>query len=51
MLCTNAVHRPWADTKMPAIVAAGSGSVTIVVATAIALNARQANRHFGSKTE
>jgi len=50
MLCTNAGHRPWAGTKMPAIVAARSGSVTIAVATATALNVSQTNRHFGLMT-
>ena len=50
MLYTNAGHRPWADTKMRAIVAAKSESVTIVAATATALNVSQTNRRFGSMT-
>lgn len=48
--CTNAALWPWVDIKMFAIVAENSGLVTIVAVTDIVQNARQANRHFGSKT-
>ena len=51
MLCRNAAHRHWGDTKIYATPAAKNVSVTTVVVTVIVLNARVQNKLYGSRTE
>ena len=50
MLCTNAGHRLWVDTKINVITVVVNATAITVAVTGIVLNARQTNRHFGSKT-
>ena len=50
MLCSNAAHKHWADTKIVAIVVVMNATVIIVVAIAIAPNVSFQNKCFEQKT-